>query len=79
MRVEDVVGDDGEFEDFGEEAEEVQEGDDLAKQLEGLALQPAEDHAEVSEPEKVKAKEKKGKKKTKAKKASEVTKSGSKA
>jgi serine/threonine-protein kinase haspin len=63
LRVEDVVGDDGEFEDFGEE---VLEEDDLAKQLEGLALQPAKEDVEV--PEKVEVKEKKSKKKTKAKK-----------
>jgi serine/threonine-protein kinase haspin len=63
LRVEDVVGDDGEFEDFGEE---VLEEDDLAKQLEGLALQPTKEDVEV--PEKVEVKEKKSKKKTKAKK-----------
>lgn len=65
LRVEDVVGDDGEFEDFGEE---VQEEDDLAKQLEGLALQPVKEETEMLQPEKVDAKEKKSKKKTKAKK-----------
>jgi hypothetical protein len=65
LRVEDVVGDDGGFEDFGEE---VLEEDDLAEQLEGLALQPATENVEVPEPHKVEAKEKKSKKKTKAKK-----------
>ncbi len=56
-------GEDGEFEDFGEE---VLEEDDLAKQLEGLALQPAAEDVEVSE--KVEVKEKKSKRKTKTKK-----------
>ena len=68
LRVEDVVGDDGGFEDFGEEDEEVRDGDDLAKQLEGLALQPAKEDTKVSEPAKIEAKEKKSKRKTKAKK-----------
>ncbi|KAM0708786.1 hypothetical protein Q7P35_005439 [Cladosporium inversicolor] len=69
LRVEDVVGDGGEFEDFGEEVEEVQqEEDDLAKQLEGLDLQPAKEDVEVLEPEKVETKEKKSKRTKKAKK-----------
>ena len=62
LRVEDVVGDKGGFEEFGEEE------DELARQLEGLALRPAEEDVEVSEPEKVEVKEKKSKRKTKAKK-----------
>jgi len=66
LRVEDVVGDGGEFEDFGEEVEGVQEEDDLAKQLEGLALQPAKEDAKV--PKQFEAKEKKSKRKNKAKK-----------
>ena len=54
--------------DFGEEYEQVQDGDDLAKQLEGLALQPAKEDTKVSEPEKVEVKGKNSKRKTKAKK-----------
>jgi serine/threonine-protein kinase haspin len=50
LRVEDVVGDNGDFEEFGDEIEVVQEAeeDDLARQLEGLALQPAEEEVNVS-------------------------------
>jgi serine/threonine-protein kinase haspin len=67
LRVEDVVGDDGEFEDFGEEIEEVrEEEEDLVKQLEGLALQPATEDVEVAG--KLEANEKKSKRKNKAKK-----------
>jgi serine/threonine-protein kinase haspin len=68
LRVEDVVGDGGEFEEFGEEVEVVQEAEDdnLAKQLEGLALQPAEEEVNVSAQTAVKVeKSKKTKKKAK--------------
>lgn len=66
LRVEDVVGDNGEFEEFGEEAEEVQEdGDDLAKQLEGLALQSTAKEVEVSVKATAKADKSKRRKKDK--------------
>lgn len=59
LRVEDVVGDQGEFEDFGEEGEEE---DDLAQRLEGLDLRPAEE-ANVSSEAEVKVDKNKRKKK----------------
>jgi len=62
LAVEDVVGDNGEFEEFGEEEVLVEE-DELARQLEGLALQPAGEEAEVIE--KTAAKAEKSKKKAK--------------
>lgn len=67
LAVEDVVGDGGEFEEFGEEDEgALVEEDELARQLEGLALQPAGEGGEVAE--KTATKAEKSKKKKKAKK-----------
>ncbi|KAM0718576.1 hypothetical protein Q7P37_005646 [Cladosporium fusiforme] len=42
LKIEDVVGDGGEFEEFGEEGED----DELARQLEELALQPSQGDTE---------------------------------
>jgi serine/threonine-protein kinase haspin len=67
LRVEDVVGDNGEFEEFGEEVQES-EDDDLAKQLEGLALQPAEEEVNDSAQTAVKVEKKSKMTKKKAKK-----------
>jgi serine/threonine-protein kinase haspin len=65
LLVGDVVGDGGEFEEFGEEVEVVVE-DDLARQLEELALRPAEEEVDVSAKTVVKVeKSKKTKKKAK--------------
>jgi serine/threonine-protein kinase haspin len=67
LRVEDVVGDNGEFEEFGEEVQDA-EDDDLARQLDGLALQPAEEEVNVSVQAVVKVEMKSKKTNKKAKK-----------
>jgi serine/threonine-protein kinase haspin len=64
LKVEDVVGDGGEFEEFGEELGE--EEDELVRGLEGLALRADEEGGEVVEKTAVKVE--KSMKKTKAKK-----------